>query len=426
MTKVLCAADLHLGAGSDYGREPGDRLRDQEQAWIRVGELAEQHGCPVTLFVGDAFHTARPSPDEMLAFSRGLNAMPHTRVIAIPGNHDTAGANPTTGLHVFADAHGPDSFTLVDRPRIIDTGVAQIACLPWTPTSRLAASMEHTDRSDVQALASEHLTVMAAAMRAKCDPDRPAILMAHWSVTGGRSSTGQAADFFGEVVLPLHELQAQRWDACILGHLHPPAVLSEDPFVAYTGSVATVSFAEAGHGHGALLLDIDDDTRQVDRCFVEIPERPFVTLMLTEDNEGLTLDWTDHQRAFDWLRYGVVDVEDAVVRVRYTATPEQSRLVDHQAIALSLLAAGAHKVFGIQAEITKPDRGRLDHALQHLADQDEEQSSEVVEAGSLTPLQAIEAWVISQGLEEATAEALRARTAAYLQRGTPAPAGAAA
>jgi len=45
------------------------------------------------------------------------------------------------------------------------------------------------------------------------------------------------------------------------------------------------------------------------------------------------------------------DCTGAVVRVRYTATPEVARTVDHNAIRRAILAAGAAKVHGPFATI---------------------------------------------------------------------------
>jgi hypothetical protein len=67
VTKLLCFGDLHLGAGSDYGAEPGDRLRDQQDVLAMIVQLANENEVDAVLFAGDAFHRRRPTPAEMLA-----------------------------------------------------------------------------------------------------------------------------------------------------------------------------------------------------------------------------------------------------------------------------------------------------------------------------------------------------------------------
>jgi hypothetical protein len=100
-----------------------------------------------------------------------------------------------------------------------------------------------------------------------------------------------------------------------------------------------VDFSEASVEHGCLLLD------DVASMFVPIESRPFVTL-----------DY-DLRTADDWLSLFYCDltlegrVTDAVVKVRYTATEEHARRVDHSELSKALYDAGAHKVYAIQPTI---------------------------------------------------------------------------
>jgi hypothetical protein len=47
------------------------------------------------------------------------------------------------------------------------------------------------------------------------------------------------------------------------------------------------------------------------------------------------------------------------VKVRYTATADQARRVDHAAIRQALYDAGAHKVYAIEATIERSERARV-------------------------------------------------------------------
>jgi hypothetical protein len=66
---------------------------------------------------------------------------------------------------------------------------------------------------------------------------------------------------------------------------------------------------------------------------------------------------------------------DAVVRVRYTATEEQARRIDHAEITRALYDAGAHKVYAIQPTIERENRARVDGVDEDIA-----------------PLAAVDAW----------------------------------
>jgi hypothetical protein len=118
--------------------------------------------------------------------------------------------------------------------------------------------------------------------------------------------------------------------------------------------------------------------------FVEIPSRPFLALDL-DGAQMQTLPDTEWQ-----------DVTDAVVRVRYRATEEQARRVDHAAIARALMDAGAWKVFAIQPTILRENRARIEGATEDLA-----------------PLAALGLWMDANEIAER--EPLAELTAHYLE-----------
>jgi hypothetical protein len=96
------------------------------------------------------------------------------------------------------------------------------------------------------------------------------------------------------------------------------------------------------------------------------------------------------------VQTGDPDVGDAIVRVRYTATPEQARRVDEHAIRSALLDAGAHKVVSITAEVTSGDRARIPTLTTDLADDE-----------------ALRLWLDRRGVEEGLDERVCARHGRY-------------
>lgn len=425
MSRFLVTADWHAGAGSEYGRAPygsGSRLADQEAAYQAITDLAISENVDAVLFAGDLTHHNHPSASTIQAVARPLRKLRgHIPVVAISGNvHDVAHTDEPIILELF-----DDTLHLHRRPGItkIVTGVTttgqrihtHIACLPWAPPSRLAAASEAGGRSDVHALMADHLVAVAAGLRqritAETDPiTEPAILMLHYSVAGGQSASGMDAALFNETVLPLAELQAQGWDAVVCGHLHRYQVLSTDPPVLYPGPPAIVDFGEAGYEHGCVLLDINDETGGVAHRFIEIPDRPFLTL--DADLEAIA----EPDRELHDL-VSLTDIEGhgwdgAIVRVRYRCTPEQARTINPTAIRHALLHAGAHTVRIDPPTLIRTDRGRLDEILDQVWD-DSSDTRKPSTVG-LTPLDAVEAWIAAQGLEGDLASALRVKTAAWL------------
>lgn len=411
MTRLLAIGDLHLGAGSDYGREPGDRLRDQEQVWARALELAVEHQVAAVLFAGDAFHRRRPTPAEMVAFQRPLRNLfdDHgIETLAILGNHDVEATNLPTALEVFGrevQLHTEPGLWLVpdSLPAEKHTDLPYVATLPWCPVSRLVAARGGGDRDDVVQEAAGLLIAAARGLRADIPAGHPAILMLHWSVSGASTPTGAMTDDFREVVLPIDELEALGFDAVIAGHIHKPQLIGTDwtgslssPKSFYTGSPAPVDFGEADSEHGVWLLDIEPGKTKA--TFLPIESRPFVTVdadLTTGAHDQLGLDVTD---AIAAAIAAHVPLDDAVVRVRYRATEEQACRIDWP--KLKPLLDDAHKIFAISGEITRSDRARVIEVTEDLA-----------------PLDALGMWIDANDVN-GHREPLVATTAKYLEEGS--------
>lgn len=384
MTSFLCVGDLHLGAGIEYGREPGDRLRDQEAVWARALELAADHDVDAVLFAGDAFHRRRPTPAELIAFQRPLQAFTaehDIEVVSIAGNHDCEAAELPTALDVFG--REVDLFSKPGVWRAPDGG-ATVACLPWTPVSRLVAAHGRSERTDVDA--AEILIAAARDLRAQIDG--PAVLLLHWSISGASTPTGVFTDDFREPVIPVDELEALGFDAIVAGHIHRPQALGQSAgrhvlFDAevqvshgtasafYVGSPVPVDFGEQATPHGCWILDVEDT---VTSAFLPIESRPFITIdadLVCGHHAELGLDETDGMAAAIAAR---LPLDDAVVRIRYRATEEQARRIEWP--KLRPLLDHAYRVFAITGDIERSDRVRVAGVDEHLE-----------------PLEAVDLWV---------------------------------
>jgi exonuclease SbcD len=386
--KLLCTGDLHLGAGSDYGRAPGERLDEQAEVWQQIRRLAQQHDVQAILFAGDAFERRRPTPDELIAFHRELG---YLDVVAIAGNHDVANADLASGIEVF---EGGNFFSVYRQPGIhTDFGV-EIACLPWTPVARLVAANGGGDRDELHARAAELLLDTARDLRSQCASGRPSILLLHWSVSGASLPTGLPTDTLREPVLPLLELEELGFDAIVMGHIHKAQVLRDRETgpcpIFYVGSPMPLNFGEASVDHGVWILDTD----QRDVEFVPIESRPFVTL----DLDGLSLSTSGVNGVYLCFDAEADGIEGAIVKVRYEATADEARRIDHAQIRQALLDAGAHRVYSIEPTIERPQRARV----------------EGLDEG-LSPVAALMAYVDANEIDQAQALPIFERTGRYLE-----------
>ena len=95
-----------------------------------------------------------------------------------------------------------------------------------------------------------------------------------------------------------------------------------------------------------------------------------------------------------------MSVRDAIVKVKYHATAEQAKRIDQRKLRDALYAAGAHKVFDIQADLERETRAR-DRSLDT----------------SLTELEALDRWMEADGQPPAMQARMRETLATWIEEG---------
>jgi DNA repair protein SbcD/Mre11 len=387
VTRFLCIGDLHAGAHLGYGRTPQERLDDQEQTLNRCVDLAIEHDVDAVLLAGDLWDARKPTPAALMAVVRPLRRLRAELgcdILAIPGNHDVEAAGSALALDLLED--------IVDvhrEPGIWQTRGCSVVTLPWAPgVNRLVAARDGGDRDETHDLGAQLLLRTAADLRAQVDG--PAVLLLHWSISGASTPTGILTDEFSEVVLDVDALDSLGFDAVVAGHIHKPQTLYGGPHsersAFYVGSPAPVDFGEAESDHGCYLLEVDEEAARLQ--FLPVESRCFLTLDFDHEDPFAQMALS-HQVGWD--------VEDAVVRVRYTATEEQARRIDHAEITRALLEAGAHRVWAIEAKVERATRARV----------------EVAE--DLSPLAAFDLYAEASEIAPDLAAAARARLAEHLE-----------
>lgn len=381
-SRLLCMGDLHLGAGPEYGRKPGDRLADQADVLGRIAGLAIEHGVDGILIAGDTFDRyGTPEQQEVLARFIAACRTARIPVLAVTGNgiHDGA-MRDTNGMAIFDHI---DGIHVSSRPEVRPFAGCAVATLPWVHPGRLIAQTGRTDtlHDDVAGL----LVDIAAQMRAECErsaPVWPTILLAHWSVSGASLPNGLPTDQLREPVIPAEALDEAGFDHVVLGHIHRAQTVGERGF--YVGSPMPLNFGEADSSHGVCILHTGE------REEIDFPAAEYVEV---------------ESRAFVTLDYDVETVQDepmpafpdgAIVRVRYRATADQQRSIDTAGWRRALLAAGAAMV-KLQPEIVREQRARV----QGVDETVDEQA-------------ALAMWIAANGVDEDTAAWMRDRLTAYL------------
>ena len=338
--------DLHIGASYVHGDEDAggvsSRLVDFRDSWVRSCKDMVACGVKTVIIAGDAFHTAKPTPTELAAFVAGLEIIEKADldVIAIIGNHDQPrNTGRAHALQVFADR-----ITVVDRPSVIRSGNTWFACMPHVNRAHIAAADPEFAALDIDEQNARIVELTLASIRGLAAQAEQAamgnriVLVAHGTIGGSTVGAANSTAFFREPVIPLSELRGLPFDYQAWAHLHRMQMLDKN--IWYCGSIDRIDFAECDEDKGWLLVDTVDGELVV--AGRSSGARDFIDIDLS----------TDAEQGWDELIAGdVVDVNGAVVRVQYTATPEQAKTVDHGAIRRALYAAGAVKVHGPFAEI---------------------------------------------------------------------------
>jgi exonuclease SbcD len=340
------------------------------------------------LFAGDAFDTAKPTPTEQAAFRAGLDVLADRGdilMVAIVGNHDIPRAPGRT--HALAIFEGYRRIVaVVERPQVVTLKGTAIACLPWISRAHVAAQDPEFEKLSLDEQNARIVDLTLAVLRKLGAEAEGAsgplgcVLLAHGSIAGSAIGAQGSTQFLREPVLPVSELRGLPFRLQCWGHLHRCQEL--DDRTRYSGSIERTDFAEADEDKGwwwhELSIDESDGGTSLISSWRSSNPRPFVDLDLP--------DPTTWETTLSSLNG---DASGAVVRVRYQATPEVARTVDHAGIRRALHAAGAVKVHGPFATVTH-DVARPENPV------DEETS----------PLVGWREWALHQSLNELQFERL--------------------
>lgn len=355
MIQFIHTADIHFGM-ENYGRiDPHtgvhSRLLDFEQALNMCVDTAISQEVDFFLFAGDAYKTANPSPTQqrllMRCFMRLYRA--HIPVIIIIGNHD----NPLShgkahALDVFADLP-LDGFHVFAKPRLLllntKSGPIQIVGIPWPARTNITLAEKYTHRSahDI----TQHLSATVAAiiqeLASQCNPDIPAVLAGHLTVSNGIFSGSEKRAVYGTDPLFLpSQLAISPFDYVALGHLHRYQNLNPNgyPAVIYSGSVERIDFGERKEEKGFCLVKIPEKNKCTHE-FILTPTRPFIQInIVLSSNEN-----THTQEILEAIM--AHSIEQAVVKIVYHVPANCRNSVDMNAVHRAL--SSAHYIASIIA-----------------------------------------------------------------------------
>src|SRR4051794_15389639 len=295
--RLLHTSDWHLGR-SLHGT---DLLAEQEAVLGGLAAVVAEQRVDVVLVAGDVYDRAVPSADATAVLDRVLTRLCRSgaEVVLTPGNHDSArrlgfgaglfsvsGVRPGlcrsgagvvrppgtpasarrlgfgAGLFSVSGVHLRVASDRVDEPVILadEHGDVAIYGIPYLEPEVARHELGLGGRGDGSAATARgHEAVLAAAMeRVRADlflrPGARSVVLAHAFVGGAQPSESERDICVGGVDR-VPEATFDGVDYVALGHLHRPQTLTQR--MRYSGSPLPYSFAEAGHGKQAWIVDLD-------------------------------------------------------------------------------------------------------------------------------------------------------------------------
>jgi len=244
--RFIHTSDWHLGRS--FHRV---RLLDAQARYLdHLVDVVRAESVDAVLVSGDVYDRALPAPDTVELLSDAVTRLIDAGAVVVlsSGNHDSAiRLGFASDLLARAGLHIRTSLDSVGTAVMIKD--VDVYALPYLEPSVAADPLGALERT--------HAAVLRAALdRVRTQAlTRPGsvVVMAHAFVTGGATSASERDISVGGVSAVHPDVFAQA-DYVALGHLHGPQRVSET--IRYSGSPIALSFSEADHHKGSVLVDV--------------------------------------------------------------------------------------------------------------------------------------------------------------------------
>ncbi len=389
MLRILHFADAHIDI-ANYGRHDPDsalpvRVMDYLRSLDEIVNTAVNEKVDLVIFAGDAYKDRNPQPTFQREWGQRMMRLSNAGIttLLLIGNHDKS---PASGrAHTLQEfgtlnvnkIHVADNIRLW-RPQDLEVD-AQVISVPWVSRSQLIAREEISGmtRDEVHIQVEERVTRAILSEINKADPDLPLILTAHASVQGAVYGSERAVMLGHELILGGRVIGDKRLDYVALGHIHKHQVISPPethPPVIYPGSIERIDFGEARERKGFILADVSKGKTEWE--FIPLKTRRFLDIEVRTTDPNTFMEDIINQLPDPG------DVSGAICRLKLSYPTDWEPLLDEKKISNHFQQA-----FSIQFQ-----KNRLSERRARLGD--------LVSVEALTPLQLLEKYWLSAGLDE--------------------------
>jgi exonuclease SbcD len=341
---LLHLADIHIGI-ENYGRLDSksglnSRVVDFLRRFSQVIDLALEREVDVCVFAGDAYKNQRPNPTFQREFSRRIKRLSDegVPVVLLVGNHDMATADrAASSLDIFGVFDVP-GVIVADREQVHQLTCKrgqplQVATAPYPQRSRLLSRDQYKNMTlddldmEIARIVGQNFADLAAEVSEQ--PDIPAVLTAHLSVSEAKQGSEQSVMIGRDVVVLKSVLANPTWDYVALGHIHKHQELNrgQHPPIVYPGSLERIDFGEEGERKGFVMAQIERGHAEWE--FIPVDARRFLTIRfdVTGSDEPMTAILDELEQH---------NVGGTIVRLIIKASETQEILIDDKPIRQAL------------------------------------------------------------------------------------------
>lgn len=356
--KIFHSADWHIGNFKGPEKD-GVNLRslDTKRCLDFMVKRAEQEHPELVLVSGDIFHAGKTWSDRCCEeVVMAIDII--TQLAAVAGqvvvmrgtpNHDGNGPFKVLKTH-FGSI---DNVHIVVTPKIVQTDYADIAVLPGFDRGEYRAKFPGLGKEEENEVFTQELSNIVMGFRTQCRPDRPSILMAHYTVPGSNTESGQSQILTQfEPIIPTESLVAADYDLVALGHIHRPQEFPTVKNTFYSGSINANNFNDEAQERGFWIHHAEQGAFGrpgivfTDSEFVKTPYREFITFNFTDTDITAINHGNIDEVALNYWRYNGA-VMGKIVRIHYSCSAENSKALNKALIERTLLEDGAFMVWEI-------------------------------------------------------------------------------
>jgi DNA repair protein SbcD/Mre11 len=263
--RVLHTADWHVG--KRLGRI--DRTAEYEQALDEVVEIARDQRVDVAIVAGDLLDRAMPPLDSIRLVIDALLRLADAagRVVAIPGNHDSAAlfallAPLLAPLGILLAPHirRPNEGGVAKIPSRDGSEAASVALFPFLHEAQVVDFMQ--DDAEWYKGYADRVRGICGRLCAGFDPAGVGILVGHWFVDGAELGGGERTIHVGQHYAATAQAIPPGAHYVALGHIHRPQEVPGAAVPArYSGSLLQLDFSERTHRKEVVVVEASPGRR---------------------------------------------------------------------------------------------------------------------------------------------------------------------